>query len=260
MSEQSGRGEPADQPGPGQPRGADQPQSGRSQQPGRRQPGTDVLGDLQRDLQRWLIRSSARNVRSQVEDQVRRTLSGQRPDKGDVWDVATTEIPPEVGEAPECQWCPICRAARAMRDSRPGLAGHLTGAGDAVGAAVHDAVRVFDAFLSRSAGGSAAGSAPEGGPGSSQGQAGNGADGGGAEPGGDPAGPAAWQPDPGVGDAAARPDSLAGEHGPVGWKPGDRLATAGTVVGDPWETATASDEPAEGAGPDGRGHGPSDRG
>src|SRR5262245_20016428 len=107
MSEQSGRGEPADKAGSGQPRGGDRPGPGRSQRPGRRQPGADVLGDLQR----WLIRSSARNMRSQLEDQVRRTIGGQRADKSDVWDVATTEIPPEVGEAPECQWCPICRAA-----------------------------------------------------------------------------------------------------------------------------------------------------
>src|SRR5215471_12159888 len=135
MSEQSGRGESADRPEPGQPRRADRPGTGRSQQAGRRQPSSDMLSDLQR----WLIRSSARNMRSQFEDQVRRTLGGQRPDNSDVWDVATTEIPPEVGEAPECQWCPICRAARRMRDSRPGIAGPLSGAGDAVAAAMQEA-------------------------------------------------------------------------------------------------------------------------
>jgi hypothetical protein len=232
MSEQSGHGEPADRPGSGQPRGADRSGSGRSQQPGRRQPGSDLVGDLQR----WLIRSSARNMRNQFEDQVRRTLGGQRTDKGDVWDVATTEIPPEVGEAPECQWCPICRAARRMRESGPGLTGQLSGAGDAVAAAMQDAVRAFDSFLSRAAGGSAPDSDPD--------QAAEGADASGTEAANQPSG----QPD--LGGVAGRPDSLAGEHGPVGWKPGDRLATAGAAVADPWATATEPDQPAEGGIPD----------
>jgi hypothetical protein len=265
MSEQSGHGEPADRPGPGQPRGADRSGSRRSQQSGRRQPGTDVLSDLQR----WLIRSSARNVRSQFEDQVRRTFSGQRPDNGDVWDIATTENPSEVGEAPECQWCPICRAARRMRDSRPGLTGQLSGAGEAVAAAVQDAARAFDAFLGRAAGDSE----PDDRSDSTPDQAGDRADGGTTEPDADPTS----QPDM-SGAAAGRPDSLAGEHGPVGWKAGDRLATADAAVADPWATATAPGEPAGGVtsdggsngsrssgdsisdGPDGRGHGPSDRG
>jgi hypothetical protein len=261
------------------------------------------------DQQRWLIRSGARNVRSQFEDQVRRTLGGQRQDNGDVWDVATTETPPESGEAPECQWCPICRAARRMRDSRPGLAGQLTGAGDTVAAAVQEAARAFDTFLTRAAGGGAAGGGAAGG-----GAAGGSAAGtstGGSSPGRgeterssegsegpvEPvAGSAATEPegdlpkpaDPSRPVAAARPDSLAGEHGPVGWKPGDRLATAGAATADPWATATAPDEPADGQpagggtagsgntdgetdgtrssgdstteGPDGRGHGPSNRG
>jgi hypothetical protein len=221
------------------------------------------------DVQRWLIRSSARNMRNQFEDQVRRTLGGQRPDNSDVWDVATTEIPPGVGEAPECQWCPICRAARRMRDSRPGLAGQLSGAGDAVGSAMQEAVRAFDTFLARATGGSASDN--------SNAQAGESADAGGSEPDGH----GSSEPDPGT--VAGRPDSLTGEHGPVGWKPGDRLATAGPAVGDPWATATGPAEPAEGAiseggtpdggtdggrssgdaasgGPDGRGHGPGDRG
>jgi hypothetical protein len=212
-------------------------------------------------------------MRNQFENQVRRTLGGQRTDNGDVWDVATTEIPPEVGEAPECQWCPICRAARRMRDSSPGLTGQLSGAGDAVAAAVQDAVRAFDSLLSRAAGGSAPDSNPD--------QAGDGADASGTEADNQPPG----QPDPS--GVTSRPDSLAGEHGPVGWKPGDRLATAGPAVADPWATATEPDQPAEGGtsddgtshdgasdggahgskssggsasgGPDGRGHGPSDR-
>jgi len=251
MSEQSGRGEAADRHGSGQSRGADRPGPGQPQQPGRRQPGGDVLGDLQRDLQRWLIRSSAKNMRSQFEDQVRRTLGGNRPDNSDVWDVATTEIPAEVGEAPECQWCPICRAARRMRESRPGLSGQLSGAGDAVAAAVQEAARAFDTFLGRAGGGgpgggAPGGSAPGGSTDTSQEQAGDRPDGG-IEPQAEPPRQAAGEPDLSEADSAGRPDSLAGEHGPVGWKPGDRLATAGAAVADPWAAATEPGETADGA-------------
>jgi hypothetical protein len=273
MSEQSGRSESADRPRSKQPRGADPSGSGRPPQSERRQPG----GDLLTDLQRWLIRAGARNMRSQFEDQVRRTLSGQRPDNGDVWDIATTEIPSEVGEAPECQWCPICRAARRMRDSNPGLAGQLSGAGEAAAATVQDAIRAFDTFLTRAAGGSAPGSASRPGPEGRPGQARDRADV--SRP--DPHADRPARPDASAAGAAGRPDTLAGEHGPVGWTPGDRLATAGADVADPWATATAPGESAEGetsgggpsdaasssrssgssasGGQDGRGHGPSDR-
>jgi hypothetical protein len=104
------------------------------------------------DFQRWLIRSSARSMRREIGGQVRRTLGGGRADQGDVWDVATTEIPLEVGESPECQWCPVCRAARAMRDSNPSLSGHLSTAGDVVASAVQEALRAFDSVLPRPAG------------------------------------------------------------------------------------------------------------
>ena len=102
------------------------------------------------DFQRWLIRSSAKNMRKEIGGQVRRTFGAGRGQAGDVWETATTEIPPEVGEAPECQWCPICRAARRMRESSPDIGGHLSTAGDVVAAAVHDALSAFDAVLARS--------------------------------------------------------------------------------------------------------------
>jgi hypothetical protein len=108
-------------------------------------PGQDMLSDFQR----WLLRSSARNMRNQIGEQVRKTLGGRQPEPGNVWDVATTEIPPEVGESPECQWCPICRAARRMRESSPGLGGQLTAAGDAVAAAVQDALSGLESLLAR---------------------------------------------------------------------------------------------------------------
>jgi hypothetical protein len=244
MSEQSGRNERSDRPPRSGPSRADRHQQGDN--------GTDLLGDLQR----WLIRSSAKNMRRELEDQVRRTLGGQRQDKGDVWDVATTEIPPEVGEAPECQWCPICRAARRMRDSRPGLGGQLSGAGEAVATVMQDAVGALDSLLGRTGGrgsaadsGNSGGADPDGGPSE-------------AEPGPAPGGQPAESAEP----TAARPDSLAGEHGQVGWKPGDRLATAGPAGADSWAAATDSDKKINGTDSgsggdrsDGRGHGPSDR-
>jgi hypothetical protein len=257
MSEQSGKSERSDRPPRSGSSGGDRQQS---------DSGTDLLGDLQR----WLIRSSAKNMRRELEDQVRRTIGGQRQDRSDVWDVATTEIPPEVGEAPECQWCPICRAARRMRDTRPGLAGQLSGAGEAVATAVQDAISALDSLLTRPGGRDGA---PTGGTDSAS----AGADSGGTRARTGPAEAAlgeaaAQQPGGSAGPAettaAGRPDSLAGEHGQVGWKPGDRLATAGPADADPWATVTDSDpDTADGTGSggsgdrsDGRAHGPSDRG
>jgi hypothetical protein len=101
------------------------------------------------DFQRWLLRSSARNMRNQIGDQVRKTLGGRQGEPGNVWDMATTEIPAEVGESPECQWCPICRAARRMRESTPGLGGQLMAAGDAVAAALQDALSGLESLLAR---------------------------------------------------------------------------------------------------------------
>jgi hypothetical protein len=108
-------------------------------------PGPDLLGDLQR----WLIRSGARSVRREVEDQVRRTLGGGRGSGEDVWGRATTEPPPDLSEAPECAWCPVCRAARRMRVSGPDLSSQLAGASGAVATAVQDALGAVDAILSR---------------------------------------------------------------------------------------------------------------
>ncbi|HEY2641841.1 MAG TPA: hypothetical protein VGI66_18370 [Streptosporangiaceae bacterium] len=91
-------------------------------------------------------------MRKEIGGQVRKTFSGGRKESVDTWDAATTEIPPEVGESPECQWCPICRAARQFRDSGPGIGGHLSGAGNVVASAVQDAFNAFDAVLSKAAG------------------------------------------------------------------------------------------------------------
>ena len=105
--------------------------------------------DLAAGLQRWLIRSGTRSMRRELTGQFRRTFGANTPAPGDVWNTATTEPPPdESGEAPECAWCPVCRAARRIRESGPGLGGQLAGAGDAVAAAVQEALSAFDTVLS----------------------------------------------------------------------------------------------------------------
>jgi hypothetical protein len=124
---------------PSQPR---KPDSRRSSPPG---------GDLLTDLQRWLIRSSAKTMRREIEGQVRRTLGGGRKEPEDIWGTATTEPPPDLSEPPECAWCPICRAARRMRESGPGLSSQVSGASNVVAAAVQDAIVAFDTVLSRTA-------------------------------------------------------------------------------------------------------------
>jgi len=111
--------------------------------------------DLTDDIQRWLVRSGVRSMRRELTDQVRRAFHAGRPaEPADVWDAATTEPPPELmaasGDAPECAWCPVCRAARRIRESGQGVSGlgvPLAGAGDAVAAAVQEAFSAFESLL-----------------------------------------------------------------------------------------------------------------
>jgi hypothetical protein len=97
------------------------------------------------DLQRWLMRAGARSMANQVADQVKRTLGAERRETGDVWDTATSEPPP--GEPPECQWCPICQAARAARTSGPGLSAMLSDAGGALAGLAQDAFSAFEQLM-----------------------------------------------------------------------------------------------------------------
>ena len=95
------------------------------------------------DFQRWLMKAGARSMANQVAGQVKRTLGTERRDSGDVWDTATNEPPPN--EAPECQWCPVCQAARAARlGSGSGLGAQLANAGGALASVVQDAFSVFE--------------------------------------------------------------------------------------------------------------------
>jgi hypothetical protein len=98
------------------------------------------------DFQRWLMRAGARSMANQVADQVKKTIGQERRStSGDVWDTATTELPPE--ESPECQWCPICQAARAARTSGPGLGARLADVGGVLGTVVGDAFSAFEQAL-----------------------------------------------------------------------------------------------------------------
>lgn len=131
------------------------------------QRAASVIGEVQR----WLIRSSARSLRDEVNDQVRRVFRSAEPDPRDVWDQATTEPPPSGAEPPECAWCPICRAARMVAESRrpgsrtpPSAASAVADAADAMIGAVREALSGLDSLLSyrpASAGGTGGASQPE---------------------------------------------------------------------------------------------------
>jgi hypothetical protein len=107
------------------------------------------------DLEERLVRAGARGFGQQLADQVGRALG--RPEDsgshggGDVWDVATHEHDRPDAEPPECAWCPVCRAIRLSQHAGPGLAGHMSGAADALATAAQDALGLLDDILSSSA-------------------------------------------------------------------------------------------------------------
>ena len=109
--------------------------------------------DLIGDFQRWLLRSGARGMSRELADQVRAAL-GKNQSTGDVWETATTQ--PVPADAPECAWCPLCRAARVVREAKPGRDKRVAAVGDALTTVVQDAVSVLEAALAatgRSGGG-----------------------------------------------------------------------------------------------------------
>ena len=107
------------------------------------------------------MRAGARSVGRDVADRVKTTLNGGRRTTGDVWETATTEPPPD--EAPECAWCPICRAARRYRESATGgapstggqaagtpptgLGSQLAGVSETLAGLAQDAFSIFDSAL-----------------------------------------------------------------------------------------------------------------
>jgi len=146
-SQPSNSGQPSNRAQPknsnGQP---SQSQSGQQKSSGNGQSGSGRAprpGDPVADFQRWLMKAGARSMANQVADQVKRTLGTERRDSGDVWDTATNELPPS--ESPECQWCPVCQAARAARlGSGSGLGAQLASAGGVLASVVQDAFSAFE--------------------------------------------------------------------------------------------------------------------
>ncbi len=120
-------------------------QTGSGQYGGRpAKPASDPMADFQR----WLMRAGARSMANQVADNVRRSIGQQRrasKGSGDVWDTATTELPP--GEPLECQWCPVCQAARRLRVSGPGLGAKLADAGGVLAGVLQDTFSVVDQMM-----------------------------------------------------------------------------------------------------------------
>ena len=186
--------------------------------------GQDPIGDFQR----WLVRSGARSVSREVSDQIRSMLGvGGAP--ADVWAKATT---PSADEAPECAWCPICRAARVLRESGPGVSSQVAAAGEAVGVLVHDAVSVFES--ARAATGRAAKA--------------------GAGPGQTPSSTVWADVTAEAGDAVPPPGGVVPDPGDAVPGPGKVVPDPAGVVPDPGE------EPGSAAPPGGPPHEPDDRG
>jgi len=125
--------------------------------------------DMANEVQRWLIKQSARNMRDEFSDQMKKALRGPAPSQPtDVWETATTEPPDAASQPPECAWCPICRAARRMAQAQiagqsgssakpgsgagpgvgVGVSSTLAGATDAIVGAARDALTGLDAILS----------------------------------------------------------------------------------------------------------------
>ena len=109
------------------------------------QPGSDPIGDFQR----WMMKAGAKSIGRDVAGRVKSTFGGGGNAKNaDVWETATTEE--LTDEPPECQWCPICRAARRYRDSGgtgapPG--GQFAGVSDTLARLTRDAFSLFDAAM-----------------------------------------------------------------------------------------------------------------
>jgi hypothetical protein len=107
------------------------------------EPGSDPIGEFQR----WLMRAGAKSIGREVAGRVRSTFGGggRAVKDADVWETATTEE--LTDEPPECQWCPICRAARRYRDTGGTSGSQFGGVGDTLAGLTRDAFSLFDAAL-----------------------------------------------------------------------------------------------------------------
>jgi hypothetical protein len=97
------------------------------------------------EVQRWLIKTSARNMRDELGGQVKRAFRGSERSAGDSWATATTEPPHAADEAPECAWCPVCRAARRIAQARAGAEANQGSAGRGRGSGGYGGPRLGDA-------------------------------------------------------------------------------------------------------------------
>jgi hypothetical protein len=221
--------------------------------------GQDPIGDFQR----WLFRSGARSVSREVSDQIRSML-GRSGGPADVWARATA---PPADEAPECAWCPICRAARVLRESGPGVGSQMAAAGEAVGVLARDAVSVVESALAATGRAARAGTAPGQAPASTIWADVT------AEAGETVPGPADAVPDPGDavpdpgdavpdrGDAVPGPGDAAPDPGHAMPGPGDAAPDPGKVVPGPaGAVPDPGDEPESAGPPGGPPHEPDDRG
>ena len=94
------------------------------------------------------MKAGARSLGREVAGKVKSTVGGGNTKHADVWETATTEAPGD--EPPECQWCPICRAARRYRDSggtSAGLGSQLAGAADTLTGFAQDAFSLFESAV-----------------------------------------------------------------------------------------------------------------
>jgi len=188
--------------------------------------GQDPIGDFQR----WIVRSGARSVSREVSDQIRSAL-GVGGGPADVWAKAT--IPP-ADEAPECAWCPICRAARLLRESGPGVSSQMSAAGEAMGGLARDAMSVFESALAATGRAARAGAGQGQAPSSSVWAEAAAADPAAADPGAAEAAAAdSGVADPGVADAVAA-DSAAADPEPAPG-PAEAPESGGPAEGPPHE-------------------------
>src|SRR5438093_7590433 len=79
-------------------------------------------------------------------DVLRRRMNGGGASSRDVWSEATSDAWGEhiATGAPECRYCPVCRAIAASRTSGPDVVGHVMSAGESLYAAVREAVAGFE--------------------------------------------------------------------------------------------------------------------
>jgi len=107
---------------------------------------------LASEIQRWLIRTSARNMRDELGGQVKKAFRGSGEGSADAWATATTESPHASEEPPECAWCPFCRAARLIAHARTGAESHggprVSDAADMLSRAMRDALAGLDSIMS----------------------------------------------------------------------------------------------------------------